>query len=189
MTLIGIPSLKYPINFPSSSKGGGGNAYTKKSKIWGIFKDKAGKQSAFTGKHLTHEINHTATVRVSTAPQEKGAFVSYSFTQNPNSVIVKVTKNGDKTQFLTECDKLVKAETLYFIVTPDAVYSNCKAQSMHVIRSIESIDLIEVDIEFVEVRIIDQTIVKKTTSVNAAKKIDTGQLTPKEPTDPFKRFF
>jgi hypothetical protein len=46
---------------------------------------------------------------------------------------------------------------------------------MHVVRNIESIDLVEIDIEFIEVRIIDQAVIKKTTSTNAAKKIDTGQ--------------
>ena len=174
----GVPPLKEVTNFTEGII----DRYSPNSLInrlrgnfWGIYKDKAGQQSAFSDKVLTHEVSHTANVRVSTAPQEKGAFVSYSFSQNPNSVTVKVTKSGDKTKFLSECEAIVKAETLYFVVTPDAVYSDLKVQSMHVVRNIESVDLVEVDIEFIEVRIIDKTVIKKTTSVNAAKNIDTGK--------------
>lgn len=173
----GIPPLKQVTDFSEGII----DRYSPNSLInrlrnnyWGIYQDKDGN-SPFSDKYLTHEVSHTANVKVSTAPQEKGAFVSYSFTQNPNSVTVKVTKSGDKTKFLAECENMVKAETLYYVLTPDASYSSMKAQSMNVVRNLESLDLVEVDIEFIEVRIIDQTVIKKTTSPNAAKLIDYGQ--------------
>ena len=150
-----------------------------RNNYWGIYQDKDGN-SPFSDKYLTHEVNHTSSVKVSTAPQEKGAFVSYSFTQNPNGVTVKLTKSGDKTKFLSECESMVKSADLYYVLTPDATYNSMKAQSMHVVRNLESIDLVEVDIEFIEVRIIDKTVIKKTTSVNAGKKINTGNNEPKE---------
>lgn len=178
----GVPSLKEKIDFPVNQIDRDvapiAAQSTRKSTVWGVFKDNAGQQSAFSDKVLTHEVKHISTVKVSTAPQEKGAFVSYSFSQNPNGITVKVTKSGDKTKFLSECEAIVKAETLYFVVTPDAVYGDLKAQSMRVARNVESIDLVEIDIEFIEVRIIDRTVIKKTTSVNASQRIDTGKNNP-----------
>jgi len=179
--IAGIPQLKEYTDFVDSTI----DRYSPnttlnalRNNFWGVLKDKSGQQSAFSDKYLTHETTHRADVRVSTAPQEQGAFVSYSFVQNPNSVTVKVSRSGDKTSFLAECEAIVKSETLYYVVTPDAVYSSLKAQSMAVTRNVESIDLVEVSIEFIEVRIIGQTVIKKTTSPNAAKSIDIGQNEP-----------
>ena len=182
----GIPSLKTVTDFSE----GVIDRYSPNSLInrlrnnyWGIYQDKDGN-SPFSDKYLTHEVGHTASVKVSTAPQEKGSFVSYSFTQNPNGVTVKLTKSGDKTKFLAECEGMVKSADLYYVLTPDATYSSMKAQSMHVVRNLESIDLVEADIEFIEVRIIDKTVIKKTTSVNAAQKIDVGQNEARNTSNP-----
>jgi hypothetical protein len=167
MIIPGVPPLKIPVEFAENAidrYSPNGLINRLRGNYWGVYQDKDGN-SPFTGRYLTHEVNHTATVRVSTAPQEKGAFVSYSFTQSPNGVTVKLTKSGDKSKFLAECEAMVKSETLYYVLTPDATYN----------RNIESIDLVEIDIEFIEVRIIDQTVIKKTTSPNAAQKIDIGQ--------------
>lgn len=173
----GVPALKQVTDFSE----GVIDRYSPNSLInrlrnnfWGIYQDKDGN-SPFSDKYLTHEVSHTANVKVSTAPQEKGAFVSYSFTQNPDGVTVTVSKSGDKTRFLAECKSMIKNEVLCYIVTPFGTYSKMKAESMNPVLNLESIDLLVFEIKFIEVRIIDQTVIKKTTSTNAGKLIDYGQ--------------
>jgi hypothetical protein len=94
-------------------------------------------------------------------PQEQGAFTSYNKATLPFDVRLRVCCGGSVSKrqaFLTTCQAIKDSLQLFSVVTPEMVFSSCNCTHISWRRTAQKNNqLIEVDLGFVQVRVVSAT--------------------------------
>ncbi|GBR56508.1 phage baseplate protein [Gluconobacter sphaericus] len=148
-------------------------------RVWGLFDNK--NNPVLTGGRV-RAVDLRAQSRISDAPQEKGAFVSYNKVQMPKAIMLELLCDGStmsygstsvissllsaaglstsvgtdvlaRKEFLGTLDGLVADLNLYFVTTPEATYNNMNVTGYGIRRSADrGVTLIYAEIYLEEVR-------------------------------------
>ena len=119
---------------------------------WGIYLDGA---IAIEADSIVR-VELKASARVTTAPQEKGAFQSYNKVQAPLESRVLMTKGGNESEraaFLDALETAKQSLNLYDIVMPEKSYLNANIIGYSIQRSArQGVTLLTVEVMFEEIR-------------------------------------
>ncbi|GBQ07272.1 phage baseplate protein [Saccharibacter floricola] len=150
----------------------------------------------------TLEMSKSSTL--STAPQEDGAFLSYNKIKNPYQVTLRLICDGSesgnmwenmlpgfvrglmgdgidsvKKAFIKELDSIVDDTGLYYVSTPEKMYSNANIISYRIKRASDGTsDMLVIDITLQEVRSAKTSGWVKTKYPQGAPKQNTGTVVP-----------
>ncbi len=172
-TIPGVPSHFNPANVPPSvalmrSDGVGVRQLTAAKPVWGIFlRANPAVPVLKADTVLTFEFHNSW--RLSTFPQEQGAFQSYNKVSSPYQARATFSRSGTETeraQFLQTIEDISNSLTLYDIVTPERIYHDANIYDYNLVRRTESgVGLISVEILFEEVRVTATTMFSMAESV------------------------
>lgn len=122
--------------------------------VWGVF-DQDGNKVLNPDSFLSFDYRNSS--RVSSYPQEQGAFSSYNKVSTPYDVRVRMAIGADqasRTAFLAQCELMLKSIDLFNVVTPEATYINATLDSYDYRRETNNgATMITVDMAFIEVRV------------------------------------
>ena len=125
---------------------------TSRVPAWGIYRN--GQLAIEADSILKVEFKGLA--RISNAPQEEGAFLSFNKVQAPYESRVQMTKGGsesDRASFLSALEASKKSLNLYDIVMPEKQFMNANLTGYTFTRTARSgVTLLTIDAVFEEVR-------------------------------------
>jgi hypothetical protein len=125
---------------------------TSRVPAWGIYLD--GVLAIQADSIL--KVEHKASARISTAPQEEGSFQAYNKVQAAFSTRVQLTKGGNESEraaFLDTLEAAKQSLDLYDIVMPEKSYLNANLVGYSFQRSARSgVTLLTCELMFEEVR-------------------------------------
>jgi len=143
---------------------------------WGIF-DQSG--NPILEGDSVDSFSFQRDARVSTAPQEQGAFASYNKVAEPYTPRVAYAVNSDRTGFLAAVDAAVQSLDLYVVTSPDAVYPNANLIHYDYTRTVQQgVTLIIVNVWLEEIRQGSGPLLQNTQSPNGAAPAVSGQQQP-----------
>lgn len=117
---------------------------------------------------------------VASAPTEQGGFASYNKVQNPQELLIRLTKGGSlkaRTDFLEKLNTIANSLDLYRVVTPEREYRGLNISRVEVSRKEAkgAYFLAEVDVFFIEIRtVVSEYSVTATTTANARQPAATS---------------
>ena len=118
--------------------------------------------------------------RISSAPQEKGAFLSYNKVQQPFESHVTFIVGGteaSRSAFLKQVDKMAAAFDLYVLVTPDATYPSVNVTHYDYRRTNRSgVTMLTVDVWVEQVRVTGTTAYSNTATPSGADPVNVGSV-------------
>jgi hypothetical protein len=130
------------------------------------------------------KVEHKSSARLSTAPQEKGAFQDYNKVQAPDEHRVQMTKGGGESEraaFLAAIKAAKESLNLYDIVMPEMTYANANITGYSFQRTARSgVTLLIVEMMFEEVRQASAPVFTTTTGGGATPV--AAITAPKQPT-------
>jgi hypothetical protein len=142
--------------------------------MWGIF-DQSGNP-VLTGDSVD-SFSFQRDARVSTAPQEQGAFMSYNKVQEPYAPRVTYAIGEDRTDFLDQVDAAVQSLDLYVVTTPDKAYPNANLVHYDYTRTQQQgVTLLLVSVWLNEIRQGTGPQLTNTKSMNGASPKVTAQV-------------
>ena len=148
---------------------------------WGIFLD---GQSVITADNVL-TVSYRQDWRLSTHPQEEGAFATYNKVATPFEAKVRFSTGGtasDRQAFIDSIAAIAGDLNLYDVVTPEAVYASCNVVHYSYDRKAETAGIIAVDVWLEEVRVVGATSFSNTQSPGAAGQTQGG-LAQAQPAD------
>jgi Na+-translocating ferredoxin:NAD+ oxidoreductase RnfD subunit len=178
----GVPAILRSVTVPSAGAIlnvilGGVAASIFGPVVWGIF-DQAGNEILLPDSFL--DIDFKNDVRVSSYPQESGAFASYNKVNTPYDCRVKMAIGADKatrTAFLDQVDAMLKSIDLYTVITPEKTYMNAALQNYSYRRESSSgVSMITVDLWFLEVRTTGTAQFSAVAQPSGASPVSDGQV-------------
>jgi len=123
--------------------------------------------------------------RISTAPQEQGAFLSYNKVSDPFQGRVIYLQGGsedDRNSFLAQVDQALNTLTLFLLVMPDYTYPNINVVDYSYQRtSRNGMTLLRVEVLVEEVRFVGTAQFSQTASPSGASPVNTGTVQPTTP--------
>lgn len=123
--------------------------------------------------------------RISTAPQEQGAFASYNKVADPFQGRITYLQGGgdsDRGVFLQQCFALQDTLTLFDLVMPDFVFPSVNVTHVDFKRtSRRGMTLLQVDLWVEEVRVTGTAEFTKTETASGASTTSAGSATPETP--------
>lgn len=124
--------------------------------------------------------------RISTAPQEQGAFLSYNKVASPFNGRVSYIISGIAAQrgaFLASCKSMLDSLTLLSLVMPEYVWPSCNMTHYDLRRAAhEGASMFVVDIWVEEVRITGTAAFSNTQAPAGAGQVNGGTVQPQAPT-------
>jgi hypothetical protein len=133
----------------------------------------------------TGDIEFRLDHRISTAPQEQGAFLSYNKVSTPFAGRVTYIVSGtqsQRTEFLGQVFALQNSLTLLTLVMPEFSYPSCTVTHHDFKRSARNgLTMISVDIWVEEVRITGTAAFSNTATPSAAGTTSGGTVQPQTP--------
>ena len=124
--------------------------------------------------------------RISTAPQEAGAFLSYNKVSTPFSGRVTYMISGDEAQrsaFLSSVLAAQKSTTLFDLYMPEYVYPSCNITHHDFKRTARNgVSMMAVDIWVEEIRISGTAAYTNTAVPSGAAQVNSGTVQPQTPT-------
>jgi len=118
---------------------------------WGIFLD--GEPVIVTDSIL--DLGYHKEAKISTYPQQKGAFETYNKVQTPFVFRIRMTKGGsdnERQKFLYSLEELQNTFDLFDIVMPEKVYNNVNIFGISFHRSSKNgVSLLVADVSCMEV--------------------------------------
>jgi hypothetical protein len=153
---------------------------------WGIFLN---GQPAITADTVV-EFSFRQEYRISDAPQEEGAFVSYNKVQDPFDGRVKFAIGGtvaQRTAFLGQiATAIASLSTGYSLVMPEMTWSSVNVTHQDLRRNQRTATLLQVDVWVEQVRVTGTAQFSNTNVVNPASANPTndGTVQPQPPTPP-----
>ena len=169
---------------------------------WGIF-DSSGKP-AFGGQAASgivaavlsavaggsgqsvSEVEYRLDHRLSTAPQEQGAFLTYNKVSTPFAGRVTYVLSGTASQraaFLAAVLKAQQGTALYSLVMPEYTYPSCSIVHHDLRRmAVRGISMFAVDIWVEEVRIVQSAAYSNTAAPSGSLTVNNGSVQPQVPT-------
>lgn len=140
----------------------------------------AGAQLLGAGGQSVGEVEFRNDTRVSTAPQEEGAFLSYNKVASPFNGRVSYIISGTIAQraaFLAQAMQLQADLTLLDLVTPEIIYPNVNVVHHDYRRTARrGISMFEVDIWVEEIRITGTAAYSNTQSAAGADQVNGGTV-------------
>lgn len=134
-------------------------------------------------------LKYSNSAKIAQAPIEKGSFACYNKVSNPYKATVQLTKGSGGTLmrgvFLGQVETLAASTLLFYIITPEYVYTNACIVGYDTAREAsDGAQLIKVNLHLEEVR---EVVVKYDTeevkNPDDAKESDGGEKQPEKPTD------
>jgi hypothetical protein len=130
----------------------------------------------------TVEFDYTQDNPIANYPQENGAFQSYNKTTLPWDVRLRVASGGNVTSrqsFLYTCQAIAASYQLFSVITPELVFSSCNCNHISWHRSARGGNtLIQVDLGFVQVPIVNATSYTNTAAPGDAAQQGVGTQQP-----------
>lgn len=149
---------------------------------WGLF-DKERKQIIAADSVI--DVAYRQETRISTAPQENGAFMAYNKVGTPFDARITFAKGGteqERQDFLTQIALAQQALTLYVLVTPTINYRDVNVIHYDYRRSItHGTQLLTVDVWLEQVRMVDGPAFSNTASPTGADAVNDGQVQTQAP--------
>lgn len=150
---------------------------------WGLFDQN--RQQVIVADSVI-DVAYRQETRISTAPQENGAFLAYNKVGTPFDARITFAKGGteqERQDFLTQIALAQQALTLYVLVTPTINYRDVNVIHYDYRRSItHGTQLLTVDVWLEQVRMIDGPAFSHTESPAGAASFSLGQVEPGLPT-------
>ena len=145
-----------------------------------------GLSSLFSGDAASvYGVEFTRTKRISTAPQEQGAFLSYNKVSDPFQGRVIYLQGGsddDRNSFLAQVDQALNALTLFLLVMPDYTYPNINVVDYSYQRtSRNGMTLLRVEVQVEEVRVVGTAQFSQTETPAGAAPVNSGTVQPQTP--------
>jgi hypothetical protein len=141
---------------------------------WGIFGQ--GGQPLLQADSV-FSIEYARDYKISDAPQEQGAFMSYNKVQVPYTAKVSFLANQLRYNFLAEVEPAVASLDFVSVVMPEFTYTNANLTHYGFRRTARAgKTLILFDVWAEEIRIVGSPQPAQTQSTNAAVPTTTGQL-------------
>lgn len=151
--------------------------------VWGVF-NSYGNPVAIADTVTV--LDYRADSRLSSYPQEKGAFGDVNKVQLPYASLVQLVCGrtvADRELFLASIDAVQKATDLFTIVSPEAVYANANIVAYDVRRETRSgAALLKVNLHLEEVRVTGTAQFSNTKNPASADPSNLGQVQPQTPT-------
>lgn len=123
--------------------------------------------------------------RISTAPQEEGAFMSYNKVSDPFQAKITYLQggsDGERESFLTQLNNALNTLTLYLLVMPDFTYPNVNVIHYDYTRTARhGMTLLEVDVWVEQVRIVGTAQFTSTETPSGASSVNTGTVQGQTP--------
>lgn len=144
---------------------------------WGIFLD--GEAVVLADNVLTMEYRQDS--RISTYPQEQGAFASYNKVMMPFEAKLRFSTGGsvsDRQEMLDSIAALIGDTNLYDVVTPERIFLSCNVTHFDFKRAAENAGLLSVDVWLEEVRIAGSATFSSTKSPGTAGNVNNGLVQP-----------
>ena len=127
-------------------------------------------------------VEFKKTKRISTAPQEEGAFLSYNKVSDPFQGRITYLQGGtddDRASFLAQVDQALNALTLFLLVMPDYTYPNINVVDYSYQRTSRSgMTLLRVEVQVEEVRVVGTAQYSSTASPSGASPVNGGTTQP-----------
>lgn len=123
--------------------------------------------------------------RISTAPQEQGAFLSYNKVTDPFQARVTYLQGGsddDRNSFLQQVDQACEALDLFLLVMPDFTYPSINVVDYNYSRSSRGgMTLLRVEVQIEQVRVVGTTQFTQTATPNGAAPTNIGTVQGQSP--------
>lgn len=149
---------------------------------WGIFLDGA---PAITGDNVI-DLTFRNDFRITTAPQEQGAFVSYNKVSDPFDGRVTFTQGGtiaERTAFLAQAQAALLSLGLYSLVMPEFTFPNVNVVHYDFRRAVErGATLLIVEVWVEQVRVTGTAAFSNTVAPAAADPKNGGTVQAQPPT-------
>jgi len=145
-----------------------------------------GLSRAFSGDAASvYGVEFKRTKRISSAPQEQGAFLSYNKVAEPFQGRVLYLQGGtddDRNSFLAQVDQALNALTLFLLVMPDFTYPNINVVDYSYQRtSRNGMTLLRVEVQVEEVRVVGTSQFTQTATPSGAQPVSSGTVQPQPP--------
>ena len=142
-----------------------------------------GLASLFSGDAASvRGVEFRRTKRISSAPQEEGAFMSYNKVSDPfqgRVVYLQGGSNDDRASFLQQVDQALNTLTLFLLVMPDVTYPNVNVVDYSYQRtSHKGMTLLEVEVQIEEVRVVGTAQYSQTETPSGASSVNSGTVQP-----------
>ena len=153
--------------------------------VWGVFYANPANPDTSTkvfdvDSMISTHYDHVN--KVSSFPVEKGSFVSYNKVNEPRTMKLKMVVHGGLrvAAFLQAVEDELVSINLYNIITPEHTYKNFTLEKVTYPREAKSVDLVAVDLTFLEVIEVASLSVQAQVipSPKAAKATDDGDKKP-----------
>ena len=134
-------------------------------------------------------LKYSNYAKIAQAPIEKGSFACYNKVANPYKATVQLTKGSGGTLmrgvFLGQVETLAASTLLFYIITPEYVYTNACIVGYDTAREAsDGAQLIKVNLHLEEVReVVVQYDTEEVKNPDDAKESDGGEKQPEKPTD------
>jgi hypothetical protein len=137
------------------------------------------------GGQSVGEVDFRNGYRISTAPQEQGAFMSYNKVNDPfqgRVTYIVSGLQGQRSAFLSAVSAAIASLDLYSLVMPEHTYPSCNITHYDLRRSAQNgITMFGVDIWVEEVRIAGSPQFSNTASASGADPVNGGTVQPQTP--------
>ena len=145
-----------------------------------------GLSSLFSGDAASvYGVEFMRTKRISSAPQEQGAFLSYNKVSDPfqgRIIYLQGGSDDDRNSFLAQVDQALNALTLFLLVMPDHTYPNINVVDYNYQRtSRNGMTLLRVEVQVEEVRVVGTAQFSQTTTPAGASAVNSGTTQPTTP--------
>lgn len=188
--LPGVPPLARNARFPPVVQAAVGfaegllwSALTK-GPVWGVY-DESNNPIALADSVV--DFGYRNESKISTFPQQAGAFAAYNKVANPFEVTVQLAKGGsasERSDFLDALEAAAKSLDLYHVVTPERTYLSVNLERQGIRRTrTEGATLIVVELSFIEIRQVlgSYSAVQNAREPTAASPVDQGKVAPVTP--------
>lgn len=140
---------------------------------WGIFLD--GEPVVIADNVVTMEYRQDW--RISTYPQENGAFASYNKVAMPFEAKLKFTAGGtlaNRQEMLDSIAAIADDTNLYDVITPERIYPSCNITHFDFKREAKDVGLLSVEVWLEEVRVTSAASFSDTKSPGGAGTTQLG---------------
>lgn len=142
-----------------------------------------GLSSLFSGDAASvRSVEYRREKRISTAPQEEGAFLSYNKVSEPFQGRVTYLQGGsddDRSSFLAQVNQALNTLDLFLLVMPDFTYPNVNVVSYTYHRSSHrGMTLLEVEVQVEQVRVVGTAQFAQTETPSGASPTSSGTVQP-----------
>ncbi len=140
-----------------------------------------GLTSLFSGDAASvRSVEFRREKRISTAPQEEGAFMSYNKVSDPFQARVIYLQGGsedDRSSFLSQINQALNALTLFMLVMPDFTYPSVNVVDYSFQRtSRRGMTLLEVEVRIEQVRVVGTAQFSQTETASGASPENNGTV-------------